>query len=164
MKQLMTIGYEGSSAEDFVATLQAAKVTLLLDVREIPVSRRKGFSKKALTQLVEDAGIAYRHERDLGSPKPIRAQLHSDGDYKTYFKSFTKYLESQQPLLKKLASELNGNIVLVCYERDPATCHRSVVARQLESLTGLKVKHLGVHDGAGRQRAGTRIGEGVSAA
>ena len=164
MQQIMTIGYEGASIEDFVATLQAAKVSLLLDVREIPVSRRKGFSKKALAQHVEDAGIRYRHERDLGSPKSIRQQLHSDGDYVTYFKSFTKYLESQQPLLKTLASELHGNIVLVCYERDPATCHRSVVARQLENLTGLKVKHLGVHDGVGRQRASARIGEGVSAA
>ncbi|WP_293222303.1 DUF488 family protein [Ottowia sp.] len=164
MRQLMTIGYEGSSIEDFIATLKQAEVTLLLDVREIPISRRKGFSKKALAQHAEAAGIEYRHERDLGSPRHIRHQLHTDGDYAIYFKSFTDYLKSQKPLLKKLASDLDGAVVLVCYERDPTTCHRSVVARQLENLTGLKVKHLGVRDGAGRQRAGARTCEGVPAA
>ncbi|MCD6663504.1 MAG: DUF488 domain-containing protein [Comamonas sp.] len=164
MQQLMTIGYEGSSIEDFIATLAHANVTLLLDVREIPISRRKGFSKKALAQHAEAVGINYRHERDLGSPKNIRHQLHVDGDYATYFKSFKEYLKSQKPLLEKLASDLEGTVALVCYERDPATCHRSVVARQLENLTGLKVKHLGVRDGAGRQRAGARTCEGVPAA
>lgn len=164
MQRLMTIGYEEASIEDFLATLKRAQVTTLLDVREIPVSRRKGFSKKALSQCVEEAGIKYRHEKDLGSPKAIRQQLHSDGDYSTYFKSFTEYLKSQKPLLKTLASELDGNVVLVCYERDPLTCHRSVVARQLETLTGLKVKHLGVTDGAGREGASTRSCEGISAA
>lgn len=164
MKNIMTIGYEGSSIDDFLATLVKAKVNVLLDVREIPVSRRKGFSKKALAEHVASVGIAYRHERDLGSPKEIRHQLHADGDYTTYFRSFSKYIESQRPLLEELACELDGNVALVCYERDPATCHRSVVAKRLELMTGLTTKHLGVQVGSGEKRARTSAGESFSAA
>lgn len=163
MQALYTIGYEGASLEDFIATLKTKGVTTLLDVREFPLSRKPGFSKRALAQAVESEGMAYRHERDLGSPKVIRQQLHSDGDYKQFFSSFTKYLRSQQPLLAELARSLEGKVALMCFERDPATCHRSVVARQLEFLAGIKTQHLGVVHGGSKARASIDTGEGVSA-
>ena len=45
MKGLFTIGYEGVSLDDFLATLENTAIDVLLDIREFPVSRRKGFSK-----------------------------------------------------------------------------------------------------------------------
>lgn len=164
MHALLTIGYEDASIDDFIATLKAAGVTTLLDVREIPISRKRGFSKKVLSEAVTAAGIAYRHERDLGSPKPMRTQLHVDGDYQQFFASFAQYLKSQQPLLKKIASDLDGSVALMCFERDPATCHRSVVARHLERLTELKTRHIGVQDGANAKRTRADSGQGVPAA
>jgi len=164
MRGLLTIGYEGASLQDFIGTLKAASVSTLLDVRELPISRRKGFSKRALAEALEAEGIEYRHERDLGSPKAIRHQLHEDRDYDQFFDAFTTYLKSQRPLLRKLAAELDGRVALMCFERDPATCHRSIVAKQLESLTQLKTRHLGVKDGIAGQRARAGAGEGVPAA
>ena len=164
LKGLFTIGYEGADLADFIATLRQAGVTTLLDVRELPLSRKKGFSKRALGEAMLSAGIAYRHERDLGSPKTIRERLHSDGDYEQFFKSFSTYLCQQRPLLKELAGSLDGSVALMSFERDPATCHRSVVARQLELLVGLKTKHLGVTHGASHNRARIGAGEGVPAA
>jgi uncharacterized protein (DUF488 family) len=164
MQALLTIGYEGATLEDFVSTLLKAGVTTLLDVRELPISRRKGFSKTALSEAVRAVGIDYRHERDLGSPKPIRHRLHSDGDYEHYFKSFTSYLNSQKPLLRQLAEELDGQVALMCFERDPTTCHRSIVAKHLEALTKLRTRHLGVRNGESGQRTRTRVGEGLPAA
>lgn len=164
LKGLFTIGYEGADLADFIAALTQAGVTTLLDVRELPLSRKKGFSKRALGEAMLAAGIAYRHERDLGSPKTIRQRLHSDGDYEQFFESFSTYLRQQRPLLKKLAGSLDGKVALMCFERDPATCHRSVVARQLELLVGLKTKHLGVTHGASHNRARIGAGEGVPAA
>ena len=72
MTTLATIGYEGSSLEDFVATLLAANINTLVDVREVPVSRRKGFSKNALREVLEDAGLTYVHLIGLGDPKEGR--------------------------------------------------------------------------------------------
>jgi len=64
---LTTIGYEGVSVEAFIGTLARARVTLLLDVRELPSSRRKGFSKTPLSEALREVGIEYRHERALGT-------------------------------------------------------------------------------------------------
>lgn len=164
MKNLLTVGYEGATLPAFLATLRAAGVTTLLDVRELPLSRRQGFSKRALAEALAEVGITYQHERELGSPKDIRNQLRADGDYAQYFASFKTYLKLQQPLLRELAASLQGSVALMCFERDPSTCHRSVVARHLEKLTGLTVRHLGVNHVAGLQRARHHSGQGVSAA
>jgi hypothetical protein len=66
------IGYEGSVLEDFVATLRSAGVETLIDVRDVPLSRKPGFSKSALQANLEAHGIAYVHLKGLGDPKPGR--------------------------------------------------------------------------------------------
>lgn len=144
MKTLYTVGYEGASLSDFILTLQANGIDTILDVREIPVSRRKGFSKKILAEELGRHGIAYRHERALGSPKPLRDQLHRDGDYHKFFKLFASYIITQDELLTVLAGSLEGSVSLLCYERDHTTCHRSIVAKQIEAITGLSTHHLTV--------------------
>lgn len=144
MRAIRTIGYEGASLGDFIATLHAANITLLLDVREFPISRRNGFSKNRLAEHLADEGIEYRHERALGSPKTIRYRLKESGDYDEFFREYDRYLETQSELLSQLAQELSGSVVLLCYERDPDSCHRKSVARALGELTDKKPKHLGV--------------------
>lgn len=167
MDAIYTIGYEGVTPEDFLMTLRQAGVTLLFDIREIPISRRKGFSKSALKQAMATVGIDYLHERRLGSPKPLRDQLHLDGDYSTFFRRFNSYLDTQTDLLQTLAGQLSGKVVLMCYERDPQVCHRRAVASALAALTGITPQHLGVRKehGAKRQATTTRVdfGQGVSA-
>ena len=68
MTVLATIGYEGAALADFIATLKAARVSLVLDIREAPISRRPGFSKRVLGAALEETGIAYLHLRGLGNP------------------------------------------------------------------------------------------------
>jgi len=72
MTGLWTIGYEGAALEDFLDTLRQAGVTKILDVREIPISRRKGFSKTVLEQALSGYDIDYQHELRLGSPREMR--------------------------------------------------------------------------------------------
>lgn len=165
MKALYTIGYERAALDDFLITLRQAGVTLLLDIREIPISRRKGFSKTALKQAVEAVNIDYLHEKRLGSPKAIRDQLHRDRrDYDLFFKRFDIYLQTQIDLLRTLATQLPGKVALMCYERDPQICHRRAVAFALAELTGLTPHHLGVWKGHGakRQETATRVDSGQS--
>jgi uncharacterized protein (DUF488 family) len=141
---VLTIGYEGACLGDFLSTLKHAKVTLLLDVREIALSRRKGFSKSALSAALSSSGIDYRHERALGSPKAIRHQLRADGNLQCFFRDFRQYLASQRTLLDALAAELRGSVALLCYERHATECHRSVVAQALASRAKTTVHHLEV--------------------
>lgn len=167
MRGLFTIGYEGAKLEDFVATLKMAKIDVLFDVRELPASRRKGFSKNALAEAVQKVGIEYQHDKRLGSPRDIRQQLYADGDYERFFSDFSDYLSTQMHVIQALSRQLKGNVALMCYERDPDTCHRRVVADALLKHTNKAPSHIGVQHDAARKKGNTsrsNLSEGLSAA
>ena len=65
---VMGVGYEGKAADTFIRELVASGTQLLVDVRLNPVSRKRGFSKRALTAALADAGISYCHAPQLGNP------------------------------------------------------------------------------------------------
>jgi len=134
-------------------------VTTLLDVRELPISRRKRFSKSALGEALRAAGITYQHELLRGSPRDVRHRLKATGDMKAFLSDYEVHLAQQTGLLDELASTLNGNVALMCYERDARHCHRRVVARELGCRFGIEPRHLGVgRDHRDSQRAGVRAG------
>lgn len=144
--RIFTIGYEGASVDEFLATLECAGIKRVLDVRELPLSRRRGFSKSALSAVLERVGIEYQHERALGAPRDVRHRLRQDRDLARYFTSFRQHLKTQRKLLDDLARSLSGSVALLCYERDPAECHRSVVAADLAKRVNGGVEHLHVPD------------------
>ncbi len=144
MGTIFTIGYEGSTPDLFVKTLQQHDVEILLDIREFAISRKKGFSKNQLKDLLMSGGIGYRHERQLGSPKDVRKRLYESKDYKVFFEEYDEYLKSQEALLATLGTEIDCNVALMCFEKDVLTCHRKSVARELSLLTGSSVRHLSV--------------------
>ena len=167
MKQIFTIGYEGADLGEFGATLQKAKIDVLLDVRELPISRRRGFSKTALREALQAGGLDYRHERQLGSPKDLRHRLREDKNYRYFFRAFERHLAKQASLLEQLTDELEGNVALMCYERNYQLCHRSAVAQALATLTDLTPNHLGVNNNDPRKAphsAHPHLGEGLSPA
>lgn len=98
---LATIGYQGAPLPAFLATLKAARVTLLLDVRGLPLSRRKGFSKTPLSEALMRIGIGYRHERALGVPRSLRRRLRDDGDLERYVADFRDY-PTDRPARRRL--------------------------------------------------------------
>ncbi|KSV87339.1 hypothetical protein N181_01690 [Sinorhizobium fredii USDA 205] len=133
MTSLMTIGYEGSTIDDFVKTLEVAGVEVLVDVRAVTVSRKKGFSKNGLAARLEEHGIRYIHAKDLGDPKPGREAARA-GDFVTFRKVFGEHLatEAAQQAVRDVADVAKAKLTcLMCYERDPSTCHRQIVATQL---------------------------------
>jgi hypothetical protein len=74
---LFTISYEGRTADDLPASMAASGVTTVIDVRDLPLSRKRGFSKTALASLLAQSGVDYVHERGLGNPKPLRDHVKS---------------------------------------------------------------------------------------
>jgi uncharacterized protein (DUF488 family) len=157
MTSIFTIGYEGASLADFLRRLKLAGVSTLVDVRELPLSRRRGFSKSQLAAQLERHGIRYVHKRELGAPREIRHELRETGDYTTYFERFNTYLKTQRHALEHLVDECMGAVVLMCFERDPKECHRSAVARELAKLAGVKPVHLDVGECRGNLREATSL-------
>lgn len=152
MITVYTIGYEGSALSDFVATLQAAGVEHLLDVRELPQSRRPGFSKRALSEALATAGIGYSHVKQLGDPKHGREAARR-GDMDEFRAIFEAHLDlpASKAALEEVADAVTQRpTVLMCYERNPKECHRSLVARRLVGLRSLQVQHLGVRSHVAR--------------
>lgn len=147
--QLMTIGYEGASIEDFLATLKAADVSVVVDIRELPISRKRGFAKTRLSEALARHDINYVHLRALGDPKPGREAARS-GDFARFQRIFTKHLDSeaaQSALLQLLEIAKTQSACLLCYEREPKHCHRSIVAEQVRRKLPASIKHLGVTHG-----------------
>lgn len=130
---LFTIGYEGKTLEAFVNALLANAVSVLVDVRELPLSRKRGFSKTALSEQLAAAGIDYVHFASLGSPKDVRHKLLADGDYEAFFKAYAAHLGRQDEAVAEVRRLLGRTTVcLMCYEADAEKCHRSLLAAELE--------------------------------
>ena len=144
IRDLLTIGYEGASIEGFLATLVGLRVNTVVDVRELPLSRKKGFSKSRLTLALAGVGITYRHERSLGCPPAIRARLKSTGDYRRYFADFNKYLATKTDVVESMVIDLRGRVVLLCYERNVEYCHRQSVAELIKERFALSPRHVAI--------------------
>jgi len=132
---LFTIGYEGRSLPDFLAALQGAEVTRLIDVRELPLSRRKGFSKTPLRAALEPLQIEYVHVRDAGNPF-----RHAAAGRAGSLMAFRAYLEDAPGIVDQVLAAMTGaRSALLCVEADPAACHRSILARAVAKRAKLKV-------------------------
>ena len=153
MSTILTIGYEGSTIGDFVATLKLADVQVLIDIRDVPVSRKRGFSKKALAATLENAGVEYVHLRDLGDPKPGReaARRGNMVAFERIFRAHLEGREAQEALEKALDISSEVCACLLCYERDHAGCHRTIVAEEMANRGAIPIRHLGVRHGLGEE-------------
>ena len=141
--QVFTSGYEGLSLVQFIERLATAGVTAVVDVRELPLSHKPGFSKRPLSEALADAGIGYRHIKALGAPKPIRDRLKKTGDRRAFLKNYREHLRDQAAALSELGQiARESTACLVCFEANPALCHRSVVADALAKETGAAIRHL----------------------
>jgi uncharacterized protein (DUF488 family) len=142
--KLFTVGYEGRSVDELIAELVGAGVERLVDVRELPLSRRRGFSKTALGDALRNAGIEYVHVRALGNPKPNR-QRYWAGDIEGGAAVYRKHLNNgSRGALIELAESLGDDpSCLLCFERNHVECHRDVIVDALQELhPDLRVSHL----------------------
>lgn len=140
---LYTFGYEGLDIAAFMARLHDAQVRVIVDVRELPLSRKKGFSKNALREHLAAQGIGYVHSPSLGCPKKIRDQYRADGDWTRYTRDFLAYLQTQDTGVRELVRHARAaTACLVCFEADYAMCHRTYVARAAQRLGAPVVRHL----------------------
>ena len=134
---IVSVGYEGRSAEELVAALVDAEVSVLVDVRENAISRKAGLSKRGLAERCEAHGIAYVHERALGNPRHNRDGFREGRPESR--KVFEQHLVGQGAEALGRVGELlkDRTVGLLCFEADPCSCHRSIVAEHLKALDPL---------------------------
>jgi uncharacterized protein (DUF488 family) len=141
--KLFTIGYEKTTQAGFIDALKAAGVKTLIDVRDLPNSRRAGFSKNVLAASLDAVGIGYVHLKGLGTPKEGRLAGRA-GQRDRFWAIVERQLatpEAEHDLERAAAIAREGPSCLLCLEADPKVCHRSRIAERL-APRGFKVVHL----------------------
>ena len=126
-RRIFTIGYEGATQPELIAALQAARVERVIDVRAVPMSRKPGFSKNVLAAGLGEAGIDYVHLKALGTPAEGREAARK-GRFAEMERIYAAQLETPEAAVESarmiaLAEEKPS--ALLCFERDPAHCHRT---------------------------------------
>jgi uncharacterized protein (DUF488 family) len=129
--RIFTIGYEKATQAELIAALKAAGVTRLIDVRAVPLSRRPGFSKNILARGLAEEGIEYVHLRALGTP-PEGREAARKGRQEVLERVYAGQLELPEAMVEgarmvALAEERPS--ALLCFEREPGGCHRSLLLR-----------------------------------
>lgn len=127
--RIFTIGYEGTTQEAFIATLREAGVSVVADVRAVPLSRRPGFSKNVLATSLREAGIDYIGLKALGTP-PAGREAARKGNHAGLAAVYEGQLREPEAIVQaeqliELAAE--KPTALLCFERDPACCHRTLL-------------------------------------
>lgn len=128
-----TIGYQGASLERLIETLADAAVSVLVDTRDTPTSRRPEFRARSLEIALADAGIAYVSASALGAPKALRVLAGEDWDEFAdgYRERLALVREELEELLPVIRAE---RVCLLCFEADPDACHRSLLAHEIQGL------------------------------
>ena len=133
---LFTIGYEGSSIDQYLYRLLSSNVNILVDVRKNPFSRKHGFSQRQLQEYMAKVGIKYYHLPELGISSKLRKNLNGIQSYENLFEYYASTIlpEQKQDLdkIKELLRE-HQRVALTCFEAEHRRCHRHKITEVFES-------------------------------
>lgn len=140
---IFTIGYEGRTIGSFMSSLRAYGVETVVDVRQNPISRKPGFSKRSLAAALKMSDIDYVHLASLGCPRPVRDRYRDDGNWTRYTSGFMAYLATQGLAVAELSHMVaSSDCALLCFEADYRLCHRSMVADAVRNHCGAEIVHI----------------------
>jgi len=144
--RIYTIGYQQRSANNLVELVSESDVDIIVDVREYPSSRKKGLSKTPLRKKLARYDIGYQHAKFAGNPKRFR---DAAGSYEECLKMYESHLEANPGITQAFRAlvrdflENGESVCLMCYERHPLDCHRSILLRH--SALEERTVHLGIN-------------------
>lgn len=143
---LYTIGYEKRTQEEFFSLLAGAGISVLMDVRDVAWSHKPGFSKGTLAESAATAGLHYEHAQFAGNPKALRVkESETAGLIGAYEGHLDRHPEILEEFTKRVRAhtEEGKRVCIMCFERDPAECHRGVLAARWKRRRKGRVEHLG---------------------
>lgn len=144
MKPIRTIGHSSHPIERFVDLLKAGGVERLVDVRSLPWSRRfPQFGRERLAKALAEAGIAYAWEGGALGGKPT-----SGGGYE----GAAARPEFKEAIGRLIAERANASLCLMCAEKEPMDCHRTVLVSRRLAERGVPIEHL-LADGTAKPHA-----------
>lgn len=142
-RAFFTLGYQSHTTRTLLRVLAENRVSLLVDVRQNPMSRKRGFSKLELQRSADLSGIEYLHFPCLGTPPRIRHFYARTGNLEKTLAQYEEHLRKRKKCLESLVGVVASKyFCLLCLESEYTSCHRSVIARHLAEMTGCRPIHL----------------------
>jgi Protein of unknown function, DUF488 len=137
-REIFTVGYSGKTVDEFIAALHGAGIERVIDVRALPLSRRRGFSKTALGNTLAEFDIEYVHIRAAGNPfRELKNEIDK------CLALYARHLDAHPAIVDEVAVALTDRrAALLCVEAEPEHCHRSVIVSRLSLKHG---KHFVTH-------------------
>jgi uncharacterized protein (DUF488 family) len=144
MTTVMTIGYQHRTVDQLIGDLATTDAKVLVDVRLTPLSRKASLSKNGLAARLRDTGIDYMHLPELGNPRDNHdAFRRGEAAAVTRYRAVLRTPEGQASLEQLLRLATDKRVALMCFEREAAECHRSMVADALAQVGAtVKIVHL----------------------
>ena len=158
MARLATIGVYGFDGESFLATLREADARAIIDVRQrrgVRGSEYAWANAQRLQRRLAEESIGYEHRKDLAPTTELRRLQYAEDDRQgvgkrsrtelapEYARRYTEEILASADLASLVGSlPAAGAAALMCVERDPEACHRSLIAAALEREHGIGVVHL----------------------
>jgi uncharacterized protein (DUF488 family) len=155
--RLSTIGVYGFDGPGFIRALKAEGVDTVVDVRQRRGVRGPEYAwanSARLQKALAEAGVGYRHMKELAPTTKMR-QLQYREDAKrgegkrsrtslapAYVRAYTNEILDPADLSPLVELAESAHPALLCVERDPEACHRSLIAARLEDECGLVVDHI----------------------
>ncbi len=137
---MFTLGYEGLALDQMIAMLLANKVDRVIDIRELPLSRRRGFSKTPLGEALQAVSVEYLHLRIAGNPFRKEKDLIPRDELLAKYRG---HLNESREVVAAVTEAVRGHrAALLCYEHDPKTCHRSVLAPRVARKLAIVARNL----------------------
>ena len=158
MSRVVTIGVYGWTLEGFLEALAAADVRVLIDVRQRRGVRGPEYAWANAVRLqsaLAQVGVLYRHHIDLAPTTELRHVQYAEDarrgvgkrsrvalapEYRARYEREILNHADLPALLRELPAQ--GAAALLCVERDPEACHRSLIASRLAHCHGMAVTHL----------------------
>ena len=139
---IYTIGYSGFRIDEFISRIKKYKINVVIDVRSSPYSQYfKEYNKENLDKVLKENRIHYRNYNLEFGARQIEKKYYPNGylDFELFSKS-----ENFLSGVKKLESSIKQNytFVLMCAEKDPYTCHRTILVARAFFKLGYKIVHL----------------------
>ena len=158
MATVATIGVYGFDRDAFLSALARARVGRLLDVRQrrgVRGSEYAWANSRRLQAALAEAGVEYRHHRELAPTTELRHLQYAEDERQgvgkrsrerlapEYVERYTREILDRVDLAPIVADlPRAGAAALMCVERDPEACHRSLVAQRMARELGVRVVHL----------------------
>jgi uncharacterized protein (DUF488 family) len=131
---IKTIGHSNHPIDRFVDLLKAGGVEAVVDVRSTPYSRRfPQFGRERLAQSLSAAGILYRYEGTALGGKP------KDG---ASYEALAARPDFKDALDRLIAGSADTTLCLMCAEKEPLDCHRTVLVSRRLAERGVDIEHL----------------------